>query len=140
MAELNLVEKVLALEAVDLFRNLNAEQLAEIAAISREVHFPPGETILAAKQPIDSLFVVIDGEVELRRDGSSFHTAGAGEVLGAWALFDDHPGGVEGSARTDVKLLRVSRTDFYDLLTDHSQITQAVFSTLVRRFRQLAGS
>lgn len=140
MAELNLIEKVLALEAVDLFQNLTAEQLAEIAAISRETHFAPGAAILAAKEPVDSLFVVIDGEVELRRDGAEFHTAAPGEVLGAWALFDDHPGGVDAAARTDVKLLRVSRTDFYDLLTDNTQITQAIFSTLVRRFRQLAGN
>jgi CRP-like cAMP-binding protein len=140
MAELNLIEKVLALEAVDLFQNLTAEQLAEIAAISRETHFAPGAAILSAKEPVDSLFVVIDGDVELRRDGAAFHTAAPGEVLGAWALFDDHPGGVDAAARTDVKLLRVSRTDFYDLLTDNTQITQAIFSTLVRRFRQLAGN
>lgn len=140
MAELNLIEKVLALEAVDLFQNLTAEQLAEIASISRETSFPPGGSILSANQPIDSLFVVIDGEVELRRDGTSFHAASAGEVLGAWALFDDHPGGVDAAARTDVKLLRVSRIDFYDLLTDNTHITQAIFSTLVRRFRQLAGN
>lgn len=140
MAELNLIEKVLALEAVDLFQSLTAEQLAEIAAISRETHFAPGAVILAAKEPVDSLFVVIDGEVELRRDGAAFHTAAPGEVLGAWALFDDHPGGVDAAARSDVKLLRVSRTDFYDLLTDNTQITQAIFSTLVRRFRQLAGN
>jgi CRP-like cAMP-binding protein len=140
MAELNLVEKVLALEAVDLFQNLAAEQLAEIASISRETHFRPGETILAADQPIDSLFVVIDGDVDLRRDGQSFHSSGAGDVLGAWALFDDRAGGVEALARTDLTLLRLNRTDFYDLLTDNTQITQAIFSTLVRRFRQLAGS
>jgi CRP-like cAMP-binding protein len=140
MAELNLIEKVLALEAVDLFQNLAAEQLAEIASISREAHFRPGQAILSPGHPIDSLYVVLDGDVELRRDGASFHNAKAGDVLGAWALFDDHPGGVEALARTDVKLLRVGRTDFYDLLTDNSHITQSIFSTLVRRFRQLAGN
>lgn len=140
MADLNLIEKVLALEAVDLFQNLAAEQLAEIASIAKETNIPPGRPILTANQPIDSLFVILDGEVEMRRDGSSFHSAKSGEVLGAWALFDERPAGVEALARTDVKLLRVSRTDFYDLLTDNTQITQTIFSTLVRRFRQLAGN
>ncbi len=140
MAELNIIEKVLALEAVDLFQNLSAEQLAEIASIAKETRLQPGKQILPPNQPIDSLFVIVDGEVDLRRDGASFHGAKAGEVLGAWALFDDRPTGVEALAGTDVTLLRVGRTDFYDLLTDNTQITQTIFSTLVRRFRQLAGN
>jgi CRP-like cAMP-binding protein len=37
----------------------------------------------------------------------------------------------------DTKLLRIARDDFYDLLSDNSEITSAMFSTLVRRFRKL---
>jgi CRP-like cAMP-binding protein len=140
MAELNIVEKVIALEAVDLFRNLGAEELSRIAAIARETAVAPGRTIIETRQEIDSLYVILDGAVELLRNGQTFHTAQRGEVLGSWALFDSEPMPVDARALTDVKLLRIGRNDFYDLLGDNMQITQAIFSTLVKRFRQLAGN
>ncbi len=139
MRELNIVEKVLALEAVDLFKNLTSEQLAEIASVAKEMAAAPGKAVIEASTPVDSLYVILEGEVDLKRNGQSFYQAKPGEVLGSWALFDDSPGGVTANALTDVLLLRVSRTDFYDLLSDNVQITQQIFSTLVRRFRELAG-
>ena len=42
MAELNIIEKVIALEAVDLLKNLSAEQLSRIASIAKEVRYGPG--------------------------------------------------------------------------------------------------
>jgi CRP-like cAMP-binding protein len=37
----------------------------------------------------------------------------------------------------DTRLLRIAREDFYDLLSDNGEITAAIFSTLVKRFRKL---
>ena len=50
MAELSLVEKVIALEGVDLLAGLTPEQLANIATIATEAEFPPVvECTFAAK-------------------------------------------------------------------------------------------
>jgi len=137
--ELNVVERVIALEAVDLFRGLTAEQLSRIATIAREIHYPPERTVLAANEPVDSVYVVLDGDIEMRRDGRTVHTAKRGEVLGSWALFDPAPIKVEARAATDAKLLKIGRSEFHDLLSDNMQIVSAIFATLVRRLRQLAG-
>ena len=91
MPELNIVEKVMALEAVELLRNLSPEQLARIASIAREVSYPPDKPILDPAQPADALYVIVDGAVEIRRDGEALATAHRNEVLGAWALFDEDP-------------------------------------------------
>lgn len=140
MGDLNIIEKVIALEAVDLFKNLSAEQLSRIASIAREIKLAPGRGILKPKQPVESLYVILDGEVELRRDDRQIHVAKKGEVLGSWALFDPEPLEVEARAMSDAQLLRIDRSEFYDLLSDNMQITASIFSTLVRRFRQLAGN
>ena len=91
MAGLNIVEKVIALEGVELLKNLTPEQLSRIASIAREVKYPPNKVILDPKTPVDALLVVVDGAVELSRNGEVLHTAGQNDVLGAWALFDDDP-------------------------------------------------
>jgi CRP-like cAMP-binding protein len=60
-------------------------------------------------------------------------------VLGAWALFDSEPMPVTATTTEDTRLLRIGRDDFYELLSDNVEITTAVFSTLVKRFRKLVG-
>ena len=137
MSELNIVEKVIALEAVDLLAGLTPEQLSRIATIAREVVYAPGKVIFEPKKPSDSLFVVLDGAVELTRDAEVMHVAGQNDVLGAWALFDQDPMPVAAKTVEDTRLLRISRDDFYDLLSDNVEITAAIFSTLVKRFRKL---
>ena len=138
MAELNIVEKVISLEAVELLSSLTPEQLARIASIAQEVRFPPGKTILEAGKPLDALYVVVEGAVELSRGGAPLTTARENEVLGAWALFEeDDPLPVTARTLEDTRLLRIARDDFYDLLADNSEITSAIFSTLVKRFRKL---
>jgi CRP-like cAMP-binding protein len=141
MAELNLVEKVIALEGVELLGTLAPEHVASIAMIATEVQFPPDRVILDAAKPVDALYVILDGSVELSRDGNVLDTAGHNAVLGAWALFDeDDPIPLAARSVEDTHLLRIGRDDFYDLLADNSDITSAVFSTLVKRFRKLVES
>jgi CRP-like cAMP-binding protein len=138
VAELNIVEKVIALEGVDLFGSLSPEQLARIGTIAHEVAFPPEKVVLEASKPVDALYVIVDGAVELSRNGESLTVARQNEVLGAWALFDQSdPMPVTAKTIEDTRLLRISRDDFYDLLSDNSEITSSIFSTLVRRFRKL---
>ena len=138
MAELNIVEKVIALEAVDLLHSLTPEQLARIGTIAHEEKYPPGKVVLDAAKPADGLYVIVDGAVELSRNGEVLTVARQNEILGAWALFDESdPIPVSAKTIEDTKLLRIGRDDFYDLLSDNSEITSAIFSTLVKRFRKL---
>jgi CRP-like cAMP-binding protein len=137
MAELNIIEKVIALEAVDLLKNLSAEQLSRIASIAREIRFAPGKIVLAPDTNPDALFIILEGAVSIARDGAELHVARENEVLGAWALFDPEPMAVTAKTIQDSRLLRIGRDDFYDLLSDNSEITASIFTMLVKRFRQL---
>lgn len=138
MAELNIVEKVIALEGVELLHNLSPEQLARIGSIAEEIKAPPGRVVIEAGKPVDGLYVIVDGSVELARNGEVVATAKQNDVLGAWALFDENdPLPVSAKTLEDTRLLRIARDDFYDLLSDNSEITSAIFSTLVKRFRKL---
>ena len=138
MAELNIVEKVIALEGVELLHNLSPEQLARIGTIAHEEKFPPNKVVLDPARPADGLYVIVDGAVELTRNGQALTVARQNDVLGAWALFDESdPMPVTAKTTEDTRLLRIGRDDFYDLLSDNSEITSAIFSTLVKRFRKL---
>jgi CRP-like cAMP-binding protein len=137
MAERNIVEKVIALEGVELLSSLTPDQLSRIALIAKEVRYPPARMILQPKQPLDALYIILDGAIEISRNGSVLHVARQNEVLGSWALFDDSPLPVIARTVEDTILLRISRDDFYDLLSDNMELAASIFSTLVRRFRKL---
>ena len=137
MAELNIIEKVIALEAVDLLKNLSPEQLSRIASIAKEVKFAPGKLVFDPEKPMDALYVILDGGVSISRDNIELHVARQNDVLGSWALFDPEPMKVGAKTVEDTRLLRIARDDFYDLLSDNSEITASIFTMLVKRFRQL---
>lgn len=138
MAELNIIEKVIALEAVDLLQNLSPDQLARIATIAKELSLAPGKAVIDVAQRQDALFVVLDGDVEIVRNGEVLHTATQNEVIGAWSLFDPEPIALNAlTGPAGARLLRIGREDFYDLLSDNMEITASIFATLVRRFRKL---
>jgi CRP-like cAMP-binding protein len=137
MAELNIVEKVIALEAVDLLKNLSPDQLSRIASIAKEVNIPAGGVVLEDSKPPDALYVILDGAVQLSRNNEQLHVARQSEVLGAWALFDSDPMPVTAKMVESTRLLRIGRDDFYDLLSDNTEITASIFAMLVKRFRAL---
>lgn len=137
MSELNIIEKVIALEAVELFKNLTADQLSRIATIASEVQYPPGKIVLQPDKSLDTLYVILDGSVEISQSDSPLTVARQNDVLGAWALFDPDPMPITARTVEDTRLLRIGRDEFFDLLSDNMEITASIFSTLVRRFRQI---
>ena len=137
MPERNIVEKVIALEAVELLSSLTPDQLSRIALIAKEVKYPLEKQILQPNQPLEALYVILDGAVEISRNGQVLHVAGQHEVLGSWALFDDSPLPVTARTIEETALLKIARDDFYDLLSDNMELAASIFSTLVRRFRKL---
>jgi CRP-like cAMP-binding protein len=137
MAELNIIEKVIALEAVDLLKNLSADQLSRIASIAKEVRYGPGRAVIGPDTTLDALYVILEGAVSIARDGTELHVAREHEVLGSWALFDPEPMSVTAKTIEDTRVLSIGREDFYDLLSDNTEITASIFAMLVKRFRQL---
>ena len=134
---LTIVEKVLFLQEVDVFEEITTEDLAHIAAITEEVNFVKDAEIYKEGDVADSMYMVIDGQIRLFQENVQIMVAKSKDVFGTWALFDDEPRVTSATALEDSMLLRIDREDFYDLLADHSKITQSVLKTLSKRLRGL---
>ena len=140
MQQLNIVERVIALEGVELLDGLKPDQLARIAAVATQEHAAPGRVILTPEEPLEAMYVILDGCVELLKGDQPIHRAHQNGVLGSWALLDSSPLPVTARAVEDTTLLRIAREDFFDLLSDNMEIASAVFSKFVRRLRELIES
>ena len=131
------VEKVLLLQNVDLLSAARTEDLAVLASIAEEVLYPEGSIVFDEGQPADGLYVVIQGELVLTRNGTELSRMGARSALGAWDLLEGGSRVFGSRAVKETLLLRVDRNDFYDLLLDYPELGQSILKALVRRFRRL---
>ena len=136
---LTVVEKVMALQEVDIFSEVSTEQLSHLALISEEITCSEGDIIFEESDPSDSMYLILTGRVRLHRQNLEVTIAGENEVFGTWALFDDEPRLVTATVVEEASLLRIDKDDFIDLLADHVQITQGVLKGMVKRLRSLVG-
>ncbi len=134
---ITVIEKVIFLRDIDIFRQTTTEDLSHLAQISDEVEFSKGETIYEEGEFPDSLYLVLDGEVCLKRSGRVITSVERNEVIGSWALFDDEPREMTATASRESRLLRIDKGDFYDVLADHAQITESIFKALSRKAKML---
>lgn len=100
-------------------------------SISQE-HYEPGETIFNEGDIGDRVYAVIDGEVEVLRNGKVLATLGAGDCFGETALLSDEPRNATVKASASVDLLSINRGDF-NALMDHVPGMRNIFESLMKQ-------
>lgn len=134
---LTIIEKVIFLQDIDIFKQTTTENLRYLAQITDEVEFEQDETIYQEGDFPDSLYLVLEGEVRLERNGREITTVKTNGVIGSWALFDDEPREMTAKTTNESRLLRIDKEDFYDVLADHAQITESIFNALSKKAKAL---
>jgi CRP-like cAMP-binding protein len=137
---MTIIERVLLLQGVDLLEGVTTEQLSFIAAISQDLSIGPGEVLYKEGDPPNGLYVVVSGGVDIIRNNEKIDKIGPSGSFGVWALFDGQPRLTAARTAEATQLLFVAREEFYDVLADHVDITQAIFKQLVQRVRRLASA
>jgi HEAT repeat protein len=135
-----LVERLFILEDVDLFAGLYADDLLTIASIASELTLPAGQ-FLYREGDADStnLYIIVDGVVELTRQGRPVLTLRPGETAGQVSFLDKGPRPVTArvSAHASARMLVIERDAFLDLMADRTSLMHAFFDVLARRLRAL---
>jgi CRP-like cAMP-binding protein len=131
------IDKVLCLQNVDVFKHTTTEMLAYIGAIAHEVPLQTGQTVFSEDDVSDAMYVVVSGRVRLDKAGNEVMTVSAGQSFGTWALFDNQRRVMTATSIEDVHLLKIRSDDFYDLLSDHDEITPVIFRAVIERVNTL---
>lgn len=139
MGAMTVVEKVVALQGVEVFRGTPPEQLALVAAIAEEVQLPAGTELAHQDDPPGDMWVVLEGSVSIVRNGKKLGELGSGEALGTWALFEDEPQQVTATASEETRALKIDRWGFDEAIDEHPEIARSLIRQLIQRLRKLAG-
>jgi CRP/FNR family cyclic AMP-dependent transcriptional regulator len=132
---LSTVEKVLFLKSIDLFSQIPAEDLAQIALISTEETRELNEEIFAEGESGDALFLVLDGKVRVHRNDRVIAELGERECFGEMAILDASPRSATVTALADTDLLKISREDFQEIMSEKPEIATGIIKVLSRRLR-----
>jgi hypothetical protein len=134
---MEVIERVFLLQRVEVFSDTPSHHLARIALLAKEVEADAGALLLRGTEKADALYVVIDGELRGERPGRSTRSVGPGEAVGALAILDDAPIGLDVRVVRKSRLLRLTRRDLRDLLHDHPDLAVSLLRGMAARLRWL---
>lgn len=90
-----------------IFGQLTDTDVSRLARIGRRQRAAAGTVLIREGVPVESLYVVLEGEVLVSRGGKAVARLGAGEVVGEMSFIDARPPSATVSAATDVVLYAV---------------------------------
>jgi CRP/FNR family transcriptional regulator, cyclic AMP receptor protein len=123
------------LAEVPLFAGLNRRQLKRVAGAALVRRFHDKTAIVRAGGPADTLYVVLDGSVSVRRRGLPNITLGMGSVFGEMALLDNGPRSATVIADGPVTCLAMTQARFLKIVRAEPAIALALLKELAARLR-----
>jgi len=66
--------------------SLSNAELQKVIAAGRHVHLPADWALIQEQTPADKAYLIIDGEVSVRRHGEEIARLGPGDVIGEMAI------------------------------------------------------
>jgi HEAT repeat protein len=135
-----IMERILYLRNVPLFAGLSPVELKQIAGISGEHYFAPGEVFARQGELGDEMYIVVAGEVEVRmrrEDGTEvvITRRKSGEFVGEMSIISNQPRMASLAAVGNVRLLCVEKLHFESMLRERPEVSLALIQALVARLR-----
>ena len=131
----SILEKTMLLKTVDLFQDIPSELLSQISQISKAKDYESGEVIFNEGDYGDSMFIVIEGEVSIQKNGKSIALLDKGSSLGEMALLDNETRSADATAKVDSVLLKINQDVFYELMEGNADIMKQIIRLLTSRIR-----
>jgi len=123
-----------------LFKGIDAEGLAKLAALSTPVDFPAGHVIARQGEIGTGFFVIVSGEVRVVRDGAVVARLGPGEFFGELSVLDRMPRNATVAADVETSCLALASWDFEKVLLEEPALTLAILRGVATRLREVTES
>src|SRR6185312_4179226 len=126
--------KIELLKKVPLFSQCTRKQLAAIAGLA---DLPEGTLLIREGAVGRECMVIVEGAVEVRRDGRRINSLGPGDFIGEMALISGAPRNATVTTTQPSSLLVVTERQFWELLERTPGMQISVIKALGERLHSL---
>lgn len=122
-----------ALKAIDRFAALTDAEVALIAAHGTAVNVPADWSLIWEKTPADKAYVILEGEVVVRRGGQEVARLGVGDTVGEAAIVSHRLRSASVVSTTPLKVLHFTSEAVRHLIDTVPRFREALEETTRER-------
>jgi CRP-like cAMP-binding protein len=136
-----ILERVLFLREVDIFKNVDTERLAVIAEIAKEIEVVSGETVAREGEIGESLYIIKKGSLRIakEKDGKQYTLKKIlpGACFGVFGILGERRRSTGAVATEDTTLLEIKKNEFKKVLLSNPEIAYNILEILSQQINEL---
>ena len=123
------------LEKSLLWSGLSKKDLKAIVKLSKERTYETGHVIVQKGEGGVGFYLILEGTVEIRSDGTTIAKLGPGQFFGEMSVIDNQPRSADVVAIEPSRCLILSAWSFNALISENPKIALRMLQEFVRRLR-----
>jgi len=123
------------LRKVSILHALPPAKLRSLAKWAEVAEFGKNEKIVRRGERGNGLFLILDGTVEVKRNGRRLARLGRGQFFGEMSLFDNLPRSADVVALGPSKLAVLSKLEFWGFAAGEPSVVLSVLEEMSHRLR-----
>ncbi len=137
------MDRVSSLKNTELFRALENDELEKLSSKLRERVYPPNTAIVREGASGDAMFIIKNGQVEVKKKEPNLGidltiaTLGVGACFGEMALLTGKPRSATVIAVAATELFVLEKGDFEALLLEHPSISISINKIVAERIEEM---
>jgi CRP/FNR family cyclic AMP-dependent transcriptional regulator len=131
--KLSTIQKLEKLGKVDIFSELGPNELLLLANQCTEQEFSANEMIFEEGSPANEIFILFEGDVELKRVSGQTAVIREGESFGTLSVLGNQPRLFSARAAEPSHCLKLSRENLWEILEDYPAICHGIFRVMANR-------
>jgi CRP/FNR family transcriptional regulator, cyclic AMP receptor protein len=112
---------------------LSDDDLATVVRAGRQVHLPADWSLIWEKTPADKAYLIVDGEVSVRKGGKELARLGPGDVIGEMAIVNHKLRSASVVSLTPLEVVHFTKESLQQLLEDVPAFADALRGTTADR-------
>lgn len=125
------------LKNIELFSELSAKELRDVAKLMTPVAVKAGRDLTVEGEPGREFMIILEGTATVRRNGRVVATLGPGDFFGEMAVIAGVPRTATVTADTDMTLEALNRREFSTLLDESPKLAKKILVGAVKRLYDL---
>jgi len=132
-----LIEKVLVLKSLNLFKDTPENILADLAPLMKEMQYEQGTEIFKEGETGDCMYIIQQGNIKIHKGNTTLAILKEKEVFGELSLLDADTRSASATADTDCILYKIDQEPFYELMDERPEVAKGSIKILCQRLRTM---